>query len=48
MNPIADPFEDLIEQMASDPMFIQQCEENNRRRDEEVAALKAKTLEELS
>ncbi len=47
MNPIADPFQDFIDQMASDPMFIQQCEENNRKWDEEAAAELEVTVDQL-
>ena len=50
---IADPmdfsmtFEKLVEQMCEDPMFIQQCEANNRNWDEEAAAELEVTVDEL-
>ena len=40
-------FEDLIDMMASDPEFIKQCEENNRKWDEEAAAELEVTVDEL-
>jgi len=40
-------FEQLIEQMCEDPMFIKQCEENNRMWDEEAAAELEVTVDEL-
>jgi len=40
-------FNDLIEQMCNDPMFIEQCEKNNREWDEEVAEELDITVEEL-
>ncbi len=40
-------FDDLIEGMASDPVFIKQCEENNRKWDEEAAAELEVTVDEL-
>ena len=40
-------FEDLIEEMCNDPMFIKQCEENNRNWDEEAAAELEVTVDEL-
>ena len=40
-------FEQLVEQMCEDPMFIQQCEANNRMRDEEAAAELEVTVDEL-
>ena len=36
-DPFSFTFEDLILQMCKDPMFIEQCEKNNREWDEEVA-----------
>ena len=46
-NPFSLTFDDLIEQMANDPMFIQACEENNRMWDEEAAAELEVTVDEL-
>ncbi len=40
-------FEDLIEQMCADPVFVAQCEKNNREWDEEVAAELEITVDEL-
>ena len=40
-------FEELVEGMASDPDFIKQCEENNRKWDEEASAELGVTMEEL-
>ena len=40
-------FEQLVEMMTSDPMFIKQCEENNRMWDEEAAAELEVTVDEL-
>ena len=40
-------FEELVEGMCEDPMFIQQCEANNRRWDEEASQELGVTLEEL-
>lgn len=40
-------FEELVEGMCSDPMFIQQCEANNRMWDEEAAAELGVTVGEL-
>ena len=40
-------FEKLVEQMCEDPMFIQQCEANNRMWDEEAAAELEVTVDEL-
>lgn len=43
----ADPFADFIEEMSNDPVFIKQCEENNRMWDEEAAAELEITVDEL-
>ena len=40
-------FEKTIELMCSDPMFIMQCEANNRMWDEEAAAELEVTVDEL-
>jgi hypothetical protein len=40
-------FEELVEGMCEDPMFIQQCEANNRRWDEEASQELGVTVEEL-
>ena len=40
-------FEELVEQMCEDPMFIMQCEANNRQWDEEAAAELEVTVDEL-
>ena len=40
-------FEELVEGMCEDPMFIQQCEANNRRWDEEASLELGVTVEEL-
>ena len=40
-------FEQLVEQMCEDPMFIMQCEANNRMWDEEAAAELEVTVDEL-
>ena len=40
-------FEKLIEEMCEDPMFIMQCEANNRMWDEEAAAELEVTVDEL-
>lgn len=40
-------FETIIEEMCSDPMFIMQCEANNRMWDEEAAAELEVTVDEL-
>ena len=46
-DPFSFTFEDLIEEMSNDPMFIAQCEENNRQWDEEASAELNMTVEEL-
>ena len=46
-DPFSATFEDLIEEMCNDPMFIQQCEANNRNWDEEAAAELEVTVDEL-
>ena len=40
-------FEKLVEEMCEDPMFIMQCEANNRMWDEEAAAELEVTVDEL-
>ena len=40
-------FEKTVELMCSDPMFIMQCEANNRMWDEEAAAELEVTVDEL-
>ena len=40
-------FEKMIEEMCEDPMFIMQCEANNRQWDEEAAAELEVTVDEL-
>lgn len=40
-------FEQLIEEMCNDPVFVKQCEENNRMWDEEAAADLEVTVDEL-
>ena len=40
-------FEKMIEEMCEDPMFIMQCEANNRMWDEEAAAELEVTVDEL-
>ena len=40
-------FEQLVEQMCEDPMFIMQCEANNRMWDEAAAAELEVTVDEL-
>ena len=40
-------FEQLVEQMCEDPMFIMQCEANNRQWEEEAAAELEITVDEL-
>ena len=40
-------FEDMIEQLCSDPEFVAECEENNRKWDEEAAAELEITVDEL-
>ena len=40
-------FEDIIEGMATDPLFIKACEENNRQWEEEAAAELEITVDEL-
>ena len=46
-DPFSATFDDLIEEMCNDPMFIKQCEENNRMWDEEAAAELEVTVDEL-
>ena len=46
-DPFSATFDDLIEEMCNDPMFIQQCEANNRSWDEEAAAELEVTVDEL-
>lgn len=46
-NPFSMTFEDIIEGMSNDPEFIKQCEENNRRWDEEASQELGVTVEEL-
>jgi hypothetical protein len=46
-DPFSATFDDLIEEMCNDPMFIQQCEANNRNWDEEAAAELEVTVDEL-
>ena len=40
-------FEQLIEEMCNDPVFVKQCEENYRMWDEEAAAELEVTVDEL-
>ena len=40
-------FEQMVEEMCSDPMFIMQCEANNRQWEEEAAAELEITVDEL-
>ena len=40
-------FEQMIEEMATDPLFIKACEENNRQWEEEAAAELEITVDEL-
>jgi hypothetical protein len=40
-------FDDIVEGMANDPEFIEQCERNNREWDEEAAAELEMTVDEL-
>jgi len=40
-------FDDIVEGMANDPEFIEQCERNNREWDEEAAAELGVTVDEL-
>jgi len=40
-------FDDIVEGMANDPEFIEQCERNNREWDEEAAAELGVTVAEL-
>ena len=40
-------FDQLIEEMCNDPVFIKQCEENNRQWEEEAAADLGITVDEL-
>ena len=40
-------FEELVKGMCEDPMFIQQCEANNRNWDEEASLELGVTVEEL-
>ena len=40
-------FDQLIEEMACDPLFIKACEENNRQWEEEAAAELEITVDEL-
>ena len=40
-------FDQLIEEMCNDPVFVKQCEENNRMWDEEAAAELEVTVDEL-
>tara|TARA_S200002703_G_C3577976_1_gene177504 strand:+ start:70 stop:240 length:171 start_codon:yes stop_codon:yes gene_type:complete len=46
-DPFSFTFDDLIEKMCNDPMFIEQCEKNNREWDEEAAEELNMTVEEL-
>ena len=46
-DPFSATFDNLIEEMCNDPMFIKQCEENNRMWDEEAAAELEVTVDEL-
>jgi len=46
-DPFSFSFEDLIEQMCADPVFVAQCEKNNREWDEEVAAELEITVDQL-
>ena len=46
-DPFSFTFEDLINEMSNDPMFIAQCEESNRQWDEEASAELGMTVEEL-
>ena len=40
-------FEDLVEEMCADPVFVAQCEKNNREWDESVATELEITIDEL-
>ena len=40
-------FDQLIEEMCNDPLFIKACEENNRQWEEEAAAELEITVDEL-
>ena len=40
-------FDQLIEEMSTDPLFIKACEENNRQWEEEAAAELEITVDEL-
>ena len=40
-------FDELIESMCNDPEFVAQCEENNRKWDEEAAAELNVTVDDL-
>ena len=40
-------FDQIIEEMCNDPVFIAACEENNRQWDEEAAAELEVTVDEL-
>ena len=40
-------FEDMIEQLCADPEIVAECEENNRKWDEEAAAELEITVDEL-
>jgi len=40
-------FDQLIEEMCNDPLFVQACEENNRQWEEECAAELDITVDEL-
>ena len=44
---MTDQFETLVNEMATDPLFIKACEENNQQWEEEAAAELEITVDEL-